>query len=278
MHLAGAGSFAEPEVLFVHATGFCKEVWSPVTSALEVLRPSTRKLAVDLRGHGDSPQGAPPYRWDLMTDDVIHTMGDLVGVVGVGHSCGGAIVARAAALAPDLFSSVVLIEPIIFPPPFERANIPLARAAQRRRSRFDSRDAAYERFASGPMATWQPEALAAYVDFGFIDDGDGVAIKCAPAVEADVFREGGNHDTWDRVRDIAVPVTIVAGERSEIHTQLFLDMLANQFTDPTIITVPGTSHFLPMERPEAVASLISAALEDGSSMGPAYPHNDVPGI
>ena len=260
IRLACAGSLDEPEVLFVHATGFCKELWRPVASALEVLRPTARSLAVDLRGHGDSPRQAPPYRWDLMADDVIYTMGDRTGAVGVGHSCGGAIVARAAAIAPDLFTSVILIEPIIFPPPFERANIPLARAAQRRRNRFESRDAAYERFASGPLATWQPEALAAYVDFGFIDDGDGVAIKCAPAVEADVFREGGNHDTWDRVSDISVPVTIVAGERSDIHTPSFLGALANQFTDPTVITVPGTTHFLPMERPDVVASLVSAAL------------------
>ncbi len=258
--LAGVGSFDEPEVLFVHATGFCKEVWFPVISALETLRPATRTLAVDLRGHGDSPQAAPPYRWDTLTNDVIHTMGHLRGVVGVGHSCGGAVVARAAALAPDLFTSVILIEPIIFPPPFERANIPLARAAQRRRNRFESRDRAYERFVSGPMATWQPDVLAAYVDHGFVDDGNGVAIKCAPAVEADVFREGGNHDTWNRVRDIAVPVTIVAGERSEIHTQRFLEMLADQFTDPTVIVVPDTSHFLPMERPDVVAAVVSETL------------------
>ncbi|MEN8237833.1 MAG: alpha/beta hydrolase [Actinomycetota bacterium] len=264
IHLAGAGSSGDPDVLFLHATGFCKEVWRPVVASLDEQRPATRSLALDLRGHGDSPRGEPPYRWDQLTDDVILTLGQHSGVVGVGHSCGGAVIARAAALVPSLFSAMILIEPIILPPPYRRENIPLARAAQRRRNRFASRDAAYERFLSGPMETWQPEALAAYVDFGFVDDGDGVAIKCEPAVEADMFREGWNHDTWDLVPDISVPVTIASGELSETHTPPFLDALHSQFNDPTMVVVPETGHFLPMERPDVVASLIVGALDNES--------------
>lgn len=257
VQLSGEGSSGDPDVLLVHASGFCKEVWRPVVSSLLEQRGSTETVALDLRGHGDSPRVRPPYRWDLMTDDVVLTMDGASGVVGVGHSCGGAVIARAAAIAPELFSSILLIEPIIPPPPYGRANIPLARAAERRRNRFASRDAAYERFASGPMATWQPDALAAYVDFGFVDDGEGVVIKCQPEVEADVFREGSNHDTWDLVSEISVPVTIVSGERSETHSQPFLDALYELFDQPSMVMVPESGHFLPMERPGVVASLVA---------------------
>lgn len=260
VRLAGSGSPDQPDVLFIHATGFCKEVWRPVVSSLVAHRSATGSLALDLRGHGDSPRGDPPYQWDLLTDDVIYTLGQGVGLVGVGHSCGGAVVARAAALVPHLFSSIILIEPIILPPPYARTNIPLARAAQRRKNRFVSRDAAYERFVSGPMATWQPEALAAYVDFGFVDDDYGVAIKCPPEVEADVFREGTNHDTWDLIPSISVPVTVVAGEQSETHTPPLLDVLRQRFEHATIVTVPDAGHFLPMERPDVVASLVAAEI------------------
>ena len=260
VQLARSGSLDKANVLFVHAAGFCKEVWLPVVESLLDIRPTTQALALDLRGHGDSPQVDEPYRWDLVTDDVVFTMGERSGLVGVGHSIGGAVIARAAALVPDLFSSIVLIEPIILPPPFRRAEIPLSRAAQRRRSRFESRDAAYERFRSGPMATWQPEALAAYVDFGFVDDGDGIAIKCQPSVEADVFTEGSNHDTWDLVPEVSMPVTIVAGGRSDTHTKPFLDALEGQFNQATTIVIPETGHFLPMERADIVASLVSDEL------------------
>jgi pimeloyl-ACP methyl ester carboxylesterase len=263
VQLARSGSLDNSDVLFLHATGFCKEVWQPVVASLLELRPATKTVAFDLRGHGDSPQVDEPYRWDLATDDVLFTMGERSGLVGIGHSIGGAVIARAAALSPDLFSSIVLIEPIILPPPYRRADIPLAQAAQRRRNRFKSRDVAYERFRSGPMATWQPEALAAYVDFGFVDDGDGIAIKCEPSVEADVFREGENHDTWDLVPNISVPVTIVAGERSDTHTKPVLDVLEGQFNHPTMVTVPEAGHFLPMERPDIVASLVAEILDVG---------------
>jgi pimeloyl-ACP methyl ester carboxylesterase len=259
--LARSGSL-DGDVLFAHATGFCKEVWQPVVEALVDLRPTTKALALDMRGHGDSPRPDEPYRWDLMTDDVLFTMGERSGMVGVGHSMGGAVIARAAALRPGLFSSIILIEPIIFPPPYRQEDIPLALGAQRRRNRFVSRDAAYERFRSGPMATWQPEALAAYVEFGFDDDGDGIVIKCDPSVEADVFREGGNHDTWDRVPEISIPVTIVTGERSDTHTKPFVDLLAEQFDRPTTVIVPETGHFLPMERPDIVASLVAGEFDE----------------
>ena len=195
-----------------------------------------------------------------MTDDVLLALKSWRGLVGVGHSCGGTIIARAASHVPDLFSHIVLIEPIISPPPYRREDISLARAAQRRRNYFPSRDAAYERFASGPMSTWQPEALAAYVDHGFAKSADGVTIKCKPAVEADVFREGSNHDTWDRVGDIGVPVTIVSGENSETHDGAFLAALSHRFANTTMIRIPDSGHFLPMERPEVVGRIVAGTL------------------
>lgn len=260
VRLALEGSSDGPEVLFVHATGFCKEVWRPVVTGLVEESSTTASVSLDLRGHGDSPTVAAPYRWDTMTDDVILTMGQQEPMVGVGHSCGGAIVARAAALNPGMFSHIVLIEPIILPPPYRRQNIPLARAAQRRRNSFTSRDAAYQRFVSGPMSTWHPEALAAYVDHGFTRNDEGVAIKCEPAVEADVFREGNNHNTWDLVPNIDAPVTIMSGERSGTHTDTFLAALRDRFSDPTMITVPNTGHFLPMERPSVIGRTIADVL------------------
>ena len=260
IRLAGAGHIEDADVLFVHATGFCKEVWHPVTTALHQRHRATRTVSLDLRGHGESERGGPPYRWDLLTDDVVFTMGERSGVVGVGHSCGGAIVARAAALAPHLFSSIVLIEPIILPPPYRRLNIPLARAAQRRRNSFPSRQAAYDRFRAGPMADWTDDALDAYVDHGFAVQDDALVIKCEPIVEADTFREGANHDTWDLVGDIDIPVTIVSGELSDTHIPAFLDMLEGQFKAPRMVAVAETGHFLPMERPEAVADLIGGVL------------------
>ena len=110
------------------------------------------------------------------------------------------------------------------------------------------------------MSTWQPDALAAYVDHGFARSAAGVQITCPTAVEADVFREGSNHDTWDRVGDIGVPVTIVSGENSETHDGAFLAALSHRFANPTMIRIPDSGHFLPMERPEVVGRIVAGTL------------------
>ncbi len=197
----------------------------------------------------------------MLARDLVATVPKGVPSVGVGHSSGGAVVARAETIRPGMFRHLVLIEPIIFPPPYRRVDIPLAKAAERRRQTFADRQAAYDRFASGPFVTWKPEALAMYVDYGFAETASGLQVKCQPFVEADLFREGLNHDTWERVVEIATPVTIVVGEYSDTHPEPVLSGLAGQFEDATAIVVPGAGHFVPMERPDVIAAIVADVLE-----------------
>ncbi len=260
LRIATEGTNDDPDVVFAHACGLCKEVWRPVVDELSALVSNLPWMSVDLRGHGDSPVGGPPYELDVLARDLVETLPDITVKVGVGHSSGGAVIARAATIKPGQFAHLVLVEPIIFPPPYRRVDIPLASAAERRRATFSDRQAAYDRFAAGPFATWRPEALAMYVDYGFVQTEEGWHIKCRPSVEADLFREGLNHDTWDRVTEIAVPVTIVVGEHSETHAGPVASALAERFSDATVVVVPGAGHFVPMERPDVIASIVAEIL------------------
>ena len=83
---------------------------------------------------------------------------------GGGGCAGGGVIARAESFRPGSFSHLVLIEPIIFPPPFQRLDGPMSEGTRRRRRTFPSRDDAFERFASGPFGSWAPAALTAYID------------------------------------------------------------------------------------------------------------------
>ncbi len=252
-----SGGSGELAALFVHATGFCKELWRPVVSRLAW--ESLSWFSMDQRGHGESEAGSTPREWDILARDVLELVGRRDGagrVVAVGHSSGGTAVARAESLRPGLFRHLVLIEPIIYPPPYQRGESPLSAGALSRRSVFRSRDDARERLASGPFGSWTAEALDAYVDYGFRATDSGWELKCAPEVEAESYREGMNHDTWERVTAIDVPVTLVAGEHSITHPPSFLDSLAAQFRAPEVIVVPGAGHLLPMEDPSAVARIV----------------------
>ncbi len=262
MPFATEGTEGEPDVVFAHANGFCKEVWRPVVSELSRQRSDLHWLSVDLLGHGTNTNTDGPYTLDAIARDVGTRLEGYRPAIGVGHSSGGAAVARAETLRPGTFRHLVLIEPIIYPPPYRMADVPIADAAQRRRNVFPDRQAAYDRFLDSPLEGWRPDALAAYVDFGFEDSPEGWRLKCRPEVEAEIFRQGLNHDTWDRLDQIAVPVTIVAGEHSETHQEPHLSSFADRFHDATLIVVPDVGHFVPMERPDVIADIVARILGD----------------
>jgi len=257
---AGGGT-GELDALFVHATGFCKEVWQPVIDL--VATDPFSWMSIDQRGHGDSDTGRPPNDWDFLARDVIDVLGGRDGVIGIGHSSGGGVIARAEAFRPGIFRHLVLVEPIIFPPPFRRMDGPMSEGTRRRRRTYPSRDDAFERFESGPFGSWTSDALAAYIDHGFRSTGGGWELKCAPEVEADFYAEGLNHDTWDRVKTIEVPVTLVAGEQSNTHPKPYLVALASRFRDVEVVVVPGAGHLVPMEDPGSIAHIIERVVARG---------------
>lgn len=253
-----SGGSAAPDLLFVHATGFCKELWNPVIAAMRTEPLSW--LSMDQRGHGDTTGADFPYDWDLLGYDVLAVLGGIHGVVGVGHSSGATALARAAVQSPGTFRHLILIEPIILPAPAQRLEGPLSAAARRRRAVFESREQARDRFSMGAFSNWTEEAMDAYLDGGFRQTEDGFELKCSPEVEADCFVEGFNHDTWEIVHRIDVPVTIVAGDRSTTHIEPYLGTLADRFANAEVVVLEDATHLMPMEDPDRVAEIIDSVM------------------
>ncbi|HSJ70803.1 MAG TPA: alpha/beta hydrolase [Acidimicrobiia bacterium] len=247
------------EVCFAHANGFTKALWRPIARRVVEHHRDVRWVSFDLRGHGDSGAGSPPIRWDVHGLDALGLLGDASGLLGVGHSMGGTALVRAELHRRGTFDRLVLIEPIVFPPPFERADIPLSRIAEKRRRTFRDRSHARERFAEGAFSDWDPEVLDLYVDHGFAPGPDGWTIKCEPATEADNYREGGNHDTWNRLDELDLPVVLVTGERSDTHQGAYLDALVGRFPEVELVVIEGAGHLVPMERPATIADLVAGA-------------------
>jgi pimeloyl-ACP methyl ester carboxylesterase len=243
--------------VFVHATGFCKELWLPVVAAIEEIDGPTNTVLVDQRGHGHNAPHPGPFDWHSVAMDIVETLERTSGpVVGIGHSSGGAALARAEILRPGSFSRLVLIEPIIFPGPYERRDIPFALGAERRRRSFPSREAARLRFASGPFASWDPTVLDLYLDNGFEPTSEGWTLRCSPEVEAEVFREGSNVDTWDHLGAIECQVTVVVAQNSDSHQEPYVSLLMERFADSDLVVLDGLSHLAPMEDPTRMALVI----------------------
>jgi len=253
---------AAPPIVMVHATGFCKEVAAPVVEELAAGVDAFRVVALDQRGHGDSTIPEPPYDWWDIGRDVLAVIGDSRGVVGVGHSSGAAAIMLAELLSPGSFRSMVLVEPVVFPPPYgSYPDNPMSVAARRRRASFSSPDEALQRWQRrAPFSAWDRRALDAYVGGGLVWRDGSWVLKCPPEVEAEFYVGAMLHEGWERLGEIATPALLVAGEHSPTHPEVFLRATAKRMQSASYVIVPGASHFVWMERPAAVAAHVAEML------------------
>jgi pimeloyl-ACP methyl ester carboxylesterase len=248
-----------PDIVFSHANGFNARTYRTI---LQPLAAELRILALDLRGHGattlpatiEGRQGWIEFRDDLLA---LQAAACPAPVVLAGHSMGGTSSLLAAAVQPARVRALGLFDPVVVPVEVQAQGVasesPLVAGALRRRATFPSRQAAFEAYLGrGAFKTWRDVQLADYLAAGLAQTETGeVALTCSPAWEASNFRTH-NYDAWAAFRATRCPIRILrAAEGSTFRIEGHEAELA---ANPRIAveTVPGTSHFLPMERPDLV--------------------------
>ena len=251
-----------PVLLISHATGFHGRCYLPLAAALAT---EFHSIGFDYRGHGDTPQPEHvPVNWSRYADDVEAVALSLTRpVVAFGHSMGGACLLMAAHRHPDLFSRLVIFEPIVFDPELlapTDAPPQLATIARRRRTAFPSYAAAIANFASKPpLSQFTPEALEAYVTYGFREAEDGqVHLKCDPELEATTFEMSRSQQTWEWLPEIHVPVLVVCGAIDDESPAAHSQSVALRLPNGSYVQLDELDHFGPMSHPDVMADLIRA--------------------
>lgn len=252
-----------PTLHFAHATGFNAETYAPLLTPLSA---RMRILASDARGHGFSTLRTAPRLardWKIFRADLARFLEAAAAgpVILAGHSMGATVSAMIAALWPDRVKGLILLEPVLVPKilhfvrwvPLRPPSMDLASRAERRRTTFASFDAARVSYLGrGAFRTWPEEFLVAYLKGGLIPTGNGseMRLACAPSWEAQTFRSTPI-GAVGLARRIRCPVTLLYAEHStppESECRAF----ARRHGNTRLIKVPGTTHFLPMERPDLV--------------------------
>ncbi len=262
--LGGSG----PVLLLAHATGFCGAVLGPLAARLS---DRFRCIALDERGHGSS--GRPPggdFGWYGFAADALAVV-DHLGLeraAGFGHSCGGAALLLAEQARPGTFGSLYCYEPIMCPDTVPLAptleSNPLATGALHRREVFASRAEALSNFSTkAPFDRLHPEALEAYVDNGFGDEGDGVRLRCRREDEAQVYAHGLAHDAFAHLGQVRCPVTLACGGKTDAIGPDVLALMAERLPAARVEVLTGLGHFGPLEDPDELGRSVAETMGRG---------------
>jgi len=250
------GREEEAPVVLVHGARAHRHWWDPAVAA--GLADRRRVVAFDLSGHGDSGR-RPDYSAELWAEEALAVVDECAGgrAALVGHSMGGLVALVAAALRPDLVSSLILIETRIMIPDPESALVPRGTPAKVPR-RFPSREAAVESvrlFPPQPVVDAAAVRHAAEHSIGPIADEWGW--KFDPAV-AQRF----NDELINRyLARVECPVAMIYGSESSMvngSSPLAAEAILG-YPVPTTV-VDGGHHHVILDRPAESAGAIAGAL------------------
>ena len=236
-----------PTLVLLHGFTHTGASWSRVVAALGE---SYRPLAPDIRGHG-SASDREPVDLEHVTEDVAALAPP--GFVLAGYSMGGRIALHTALALGDRVKRLVLIS----------ASPGLADAAERAARRAaDERLAAQaetatieefaRRWAETPVLAGLPPAVAAEVHAD--------RLRSTPAGIARALRglgTGALPSLWDRLGELAMPVTLIAGERDRKFCQI-AERMSERLPAAGVQIVAGAGHAVHLERPDRVGEIIVA--------------------
>jgi len=238
---------ARETIVLLHGFTQTGRSWDAVVAALGGER--YRALAPDIRGHGEAADRRPV--------DFLSVHADVLSLAPrafalAGYSMGGRIALSLALAAPERISRLTLV-----------GASPGIAAEAERRARRSADEALAERiegegievFASSwsslPLFADQPPAVAAAAH--------AMRLAQSPAGLAAALRGLGTgvmEPLWDRLPELAIPVTLVAGER-DARFRAIAQRMAAAIPRATLEVVPETGHAVALEAPAALAAILA---------------------
>lgn len=259
------------QAMMVHATGFHARCWDQVIARLPG---DWDVVSIDMRGHGRSEKKGP-YKWEQFASDLgeVASQLEIKNSIGIGHSMGGYCVTQVAASLPEVFSDLVLIDPVIMSPDVYKTGLkkhtyesveehPVAR----RRGHFVSWKDMLERYRDrSPYSLWNPKVFEDYCLYGVIpaENGDGVDLACPGLVEASIYMGNSESSIHHQIPKVRQNTMILRAPPREADS---MDMdftksptwpgLVDAFPNAREQYFERLTHFIPMQEPHLVAEVI----------------------
>ena len=265
-----------PLLVFSHANSYCAGTYSVLFKDLRSRGFNVK--AIDKFGHDE--KYPVTSNWPHLVQQLIDFARPEVEKAGqpallVGHSLGGFLSLMAAARAPELARGVLLLDAPILggwratalgvmksSQMFESRS-PGAVSRKRRNSWPDQASALAHFQSKKAFARWDPQVLQDYIAHGTHDEVHGEqtqrVLSFDRAVETAIYNTlPHNLDGLLKRHPVKCPVAFVGGTQSVEMKQVGM-ALTTQITKGRLMMLDG-SHLFPMERPQATAAAVEAAL------------------
>jgi 2-succinyl-6-hydroxy-2,4-cyclohexadiene-1-carboxylate synthase len=225
-----------------------RQSWRQTVAALDGRY--TRTVAPDLPGHGQLTERRPvslaatlAYLAALV--DAPHTL--------AGYSMGGRVALHAALARPCLVQRLVLVgaSPGLATEA-ERAQRRAADEALADRIEAIGVEAFAQEWAALPLWEGQAERVRAAAGADRLRNSAG---GLAAALRG--LGTGALPSLWERLGELEMPVTLVAGER-DAKFRAIAERMAERLPRPDVVLIPGAGHAAQLERPELVAAALAA--------------------
>jgi len=267
----GSGALAH----FAHATGFCAGAYTPIA---EKLCRRLRVLGMDDRGHGKTTAEADPRKlkdWNVFAEDLEQFFKHLrEPVIAIGHSRGAVAHLLLAVKRPDMIRALILIDPTILPFSWMwwwylakktgfAGRVPIAARAARRNPFWpDTKTIRNTYRAKQSFKSWERGFLEGYIEDGTApSDNGGIRLCCTPEWESRCF-SACSHDIWRYIPQIRQPTLVLYGSSSETFLAPAVKRFQAKVPHAVIRRFDGTSHFVPMERPDDTVEAIFTFLQE----------------
>ena len=248
------GAEGAPTLFLLHGDMRTSRSWDAIARHL---RDSYRVVALDSRGHGDSDWPDSGYTFAQRVDD-LEAFSDAVGMrnaVAVAHSTGGVVATLLSDRRPDIFSRLVLLEPmVVVTESFQR--MVSGRSERPRRTWADRREMYDYLKAHRMTGKWRDDVIRDVVEHESYELPDGrLDMKWAIASMSWSEREGDYLDIKPTLRTLGKPILFVMSD-SRADSFRHLHPIAEETPDFDLLTIPDSAHNMYMDQPAAVAEAV----------------------
>lgn len=207
--------------------------------------------------------------WYQLADDLIlfFEQQQLKQVIGVGHSMGGVVSIIAAIKRPDLFSRLILIDPVIFPsrytyftnlvPLFLRKKvIPIAKLSAKRRDNWPDQQTVFDSFRTKKVfRSFSDSALWDFIKAGTKPTNRGqVTLTYPKDWETRIYTTAPS--VFKKLKALKIPILAIKGAYSNVITTEVWEEWKNAQPNNHFLEYPNSGHLVPMEYPQELANWI----------------------